>query len=101
MSLADFHPGGAAARVPDPPRINWKRNLLFVWLAKSTPDHRRGVFFGWATSIKSFGWFVSSLAGGGVAMAFGVRWVFLVTGLLFLALIPIVRTASRRIAAAG
>ena len=70
-----------------------------IWLAKSTPDDKRGMFFGWATSIKAFGWFVASLSGGAVAMLLGVRWVFLVTGLLFLALVPIIRTASRRIAA--
>jgi len=68
-----------------------------IWLAKSTPDHKRGVFFGWATSAKSFGWFMSSLAGGGVAMFLGVRWVYFVAAPVFLLLIPIILTATRKI----
>lgn len=68
-----------------------------IWLAKSTPDEKRGLFFGWATSAKSFGWFLSSLAGGGVAMLLGVRAVYLVAAFLFLLLIPIIRLTTRQI----
>ncbi len=69
-----------------------------IWLSKATPDNKRGMFFGWATSIKSFGWFISSMTSGGVAMFLGVRWVFLVTGLIFLLLIPIIKSTTRKIA---
>jgi len=68
-----------------------------IWLAKSTPDHKRGLFFGWATSAKSFGWFLSSLAGGGIAMFLGVRSVYLVAAVMFLLLIPIIKITIRRI----
>lgn len=68
-----------------------------IWLAKSTPDHKRGQFFGWATSAKSFGWFLCSLASGGVAMSLGIRWVYLVAAVLFLALIPVIKGTAAKI----
>ena len=68
-----------------------------IWLAKATPDHRRGQFFGWATSAKSFGWFLSSLTGGAVAMSLGIRWVYLVAAVLFIALIPVIRMTARKL----
>ena len=68
-----------------------------IWLAKSTPDDKRGLFYGWATSAKSFGWFLSSLAAGGVAMLMGVRFVYLTAAVLFLLLIPIIRVTIRQL----
>jgi MFS family permease len=72
-----------------------------IWLAKSTPDDKRGLFFGWATSAKTFGWFLSSLASGVVAMAFGVRGVYLVAAVLFLLLIPVIRITARKLVVVG
>jgi MFS family permease len=68
-----------------------------IWLAKSTPDSKRGLFFGWATSARSFGWFMSSLAGGGVAMFLGVRWVYFFAAPLFLLLIPIIINTTAKL----
>lgn len=70
-------------------------SVFQVWLAKSTPDSQRGMLFGWATSIKSFGWFLSSLAGGALAMHFGVRWVYFGAALAFIALVPVTMILTR------
>jgi MFS transporter, DHA1 family, multidrug resistance protein len=64
-------------------------SVFQIWLAKSTPDSQRGTLFGWATSAKSCGWFLSSLVGGAVAMNLGVRWVFFSGALVFIALVPL------------
>ena len=61
-----------------------------IWLAKFTPDNKRGLFFGWASSAKTFGWSLSALASGSVAALMGVRWVYAVAAVMFLLLIPII-----------
>jgi len=66
-----------------------------IWLAKSTPDRQRGLLFGWATSAKSLGWSVSALLSGAVAASCGVRWVFVVSAVLFLLLIPAIHVATK------
>jgi len=63
-------------------------SVFQIWLAKSTPDSKRGTLFGWATSSKSCGWFLCSLSGGVVAMNLGVRWVYFCAAAAFLALVP-------------
>jgi DHA1 family multidrug resistance protein-like MFS transporter len=63
-------------------------SVFQIWLAKSTPDSKRGTLFGWATSAKSCGWFLCSLAGGAVAMKLGVRWVYFCAAAVFIALVP-------------
>jgi len=65
--------------------------IFQIWLAKSTPDNKRGLFFGWASSAKSFGWFLSSIASGAVAISLGVRGVYLCAGILFLLLAPVIK----------
>lgn len=72
-----------------------------IWLAKATPDDQRGVLMGWATSAKSLGWVLCFLAGGGVAMAFGVRWVFIFAAPVFLVLIPIIKAATVKLKDVG
>jgi DHA1 family multidrug resistance protein-like MFS transporter len=67
-----------------------------IWLAKTTPDSKRGLFMGWATSAKTFGWFLSALISGSVAMLFGVRAVYLAAALIFLSLIPVIRYAVKK-----
>ncbi len=68
-----------------------------IWLAKSVPAEKRALFLGWGTSFRAMGWFVSSAAAGTVAMLLGVRSVFFVAACLFIALLPLIRMASRRI----
>jgi MFS transporter, DHA1 family, multidrug resistance protein len=63
-------------------------SVFQIWLAKSTPDSKRGTVFGWATSARSCGWFLCSLAGGAVAMNLGVRWVYFCAAAAFIALVP-------------
>lgn len=75
-------------------------SVFQIWLAKSTPDDRHGALFGWATSVKSAGWFVGSLGGGAVAMHLGVRWIWFCAAGLFLALVPltcIISAAEKRL----
>lgn len=91
---------GAASRKSQG-MINWKKNLFIVRLAKSTPDDKRGLFLGWATSAKSFGWFLCSLTAGGVGMLMGVRAVYLTASLLFLLLIPIIHVTIRQLNKSG
>ncbi len=68
--------------------------IFQIWLSKSTPDDKRGLFLGWASSAKSLGWVLCSISGGAVAMSLGVRWVYLVAAVMFLLLIPIIKLAS-------
>ena len=65
--------------------------IFQIWLSKSTPDNKRGLFLGWASSAKSFGWFFCSLTSGAVAMSLGVRWVYLCAAIMFVAMIPVIK----------
>ena len=69
-------------------------SIFQIWLAKSTPDDKRGLFFGWATSAKSCGWFLCSLTGGLVAMNLGVRAVYFCAAAIFILLIPIIKLGT-------
>jgi len=71
-------------------------SVFQIWLAKSTPDSKRGMLFGWATSSKSCGWFLSSLAGGAVAMNLGVRWVYFCAAATFIVLVPAIMIVTSR-----
>jgi len=73
--------------------------IFQIWLAKSTPDRQRGLFFGWASSFKGFGWFLSSVLGGAVVTLFGVRGVYLGAAVLFILLVPMLRLTVRRLRA--
>lgn len=68
-----------------------------IWLSKCTPDDKRGVFFGWASSAKTLGWVLAALCGGSVAMFAGVRWVFIAAGIIYLLLIPLIRFSAGKI----
>ncbi len=70
--------------------------LLLAWLSKTTPENKRGVVFGWASSAQAIGWMIAPLAGGIVASLLGIRAVYWVAGLLFLALIPFISLTTRR-----
>lgn len=71
--------------------------IFQIWLAKSTPDHQRGLFFGWASSFKGFGWFLSSVVSGTIVTLFGVRGVYLAGAVLFILLVPVLRFSIGRI----
>ena len=99
QGLADNLPILAAARIGTVFCAAGLLSVFQIWLAKATPDAQRGALFGWATSFKSCGWFLSSLAGGAVAMHLGVRWVFFSAALAFLLLVPgtvIIRAFSKQ-----
>lgn len=70
-----------------------------VWLAKTTPEHRRGMIFGWAASARALGWVFAPLLSGAVATAFGVRAVYWCSAVLFLMLVPAIVVAARHVAA--
>jgi DHA1 family multidrug resistance protein-like MFS transporter len=68
-----------------------------IWLSKCTPDDKRGMFFGWASSAKTLGWVFAALCSGSVAMFAGVRWVFIATGIIYILLIPIIKFSAGKI----
>ncbi len=70
--------------------------VLQAWLARITPDERRGRVFGWAGTARSIGWFFAPLASGVTASAVGVRGVFFAGAGLFLALVPAIVSLARR-----
>jgi DHA1 family multidrug resistance protein-like MFS transporter len=72
-----------------------------IWLSKVTPQKRRGTVFGWAATFRSIGWMISPLLAGTVAAHLGVRWVFIVGAILFLALIPCISVVVRHVSLRG
>ena len=68
-----------------------------IWLSKCTPDDKRGMFFGWASSAKTMGWVLAALCSGSIAMFAGVRWVFIVAGIVYISLIPIIKLSAKKI----
>ena len=70
--------------------------LLQVWLSKTTPDAKRGGVFGWAASARSGGWVIGSILSGVVAVSLDVRWVFIITAVPFLLLIPLIYFVAKK-----
>jgi len=70
--------------------------LLQVWLAKTTPDAKRGGVFGWAASARSGGWVIGSILSGVVAVSLDVSWVFIITAVPFLLLIPLIYFVAKK-----
>ncbi len=68
-----------------------------VWLAKVTPEEKRGSVFGWAATAKATGWIFAPLVSGGIAAAFGVRAIYLIGPFFFFLLIPMVTIVTRRL----
>ncbi|MDD5598976.1 MAG: MFS transporter [Victivallaceae bacterium] len=68
-----------------------------IWLSKCTPDDKRGIFFGWASSAKTLGWVLAALCSGSVAIFAGVRWVFIASGIIYILLIPIIKFSAGKI----
>jgi DHA1 family multidrug resistance protein-like MFS transporter len=71
--------------------------VFLIWLAKVTPDERRGAIFGWAATAKSIGWIVAPLIGGVIAAYLGIRAIFYVEAVMFVLLVPCIAWAVRRI----
>jgi DHA1 family multidrug resistance protein-like MFS transporter len=70
--------------------------LMQVWLAKTTPDSKRGGVFGWAASARSGGWVIGSILSGIVAVSLDIRWVFILTTIPFLLLIPLIYFVAKK-----
>ena len=69
-----------------------------IWLSRVTPEHKRGVVFGWAATARSMGWVVAPLVSGVVASALGIRSVFFIGSLLFFGLVPLISVVVKRLA---
>jgi MFS family permease len=67
-----------------------------TWLAKATPEKRRGIVFGWGGSARAIGWATAPLASGAVAAALGIRQVYMFGAALFLLLIPLLALVVSR-----
>lgn len=63
--------------------------ILLIWLGKVTDPEKKGTFYGWSASANIFGGILSSVLGGTVILAWGVRGVFIAGGLLALLLLPL------------
>jgi DHA1 family multidrug resistance protein-like MFS transporter len=75
--------------------------VLQIWLAKTTPVHRRGMIFGWAGTARSIGWVIAPLVSGALASLVSVRFIYFASSLLFVALIPFIGAIVRRSPAGG
>jgi len=71
--------------------------ILQIWLSKMVPERSRGLLFGWAGTARSIGWFLAPLAGGAVVGFFGIRTLYIVSGLLYLMLIPLILWTVRKL----
>ena len=72
--------------------------LFQAWLAGVTRPHNHSKMLGWSATFRSTGWVTGSLAGGGLAVAFGgVHGLFLVSGLLYFLMIPAMLYVARRV----
>ena len=57
---------------------------LQIWLCRKTIPQTRGLIFGWASSVRAFGWFLAPLVGGVVTAHWGIRALFVVGPFFFL-----------------
>lgn len=71
--------------------------VFFAWLSRVTPEEQRGTVFGWAVTAKSIGWGITPLVSAAVAVGFGTRTVFLVGGVLFILIIPVICWVARNV----
>jgi MFS family permease len=97
------------------PRLGWLFPLRFVtlffagsidpilnaWIAKTTPEAKRGAVFGLAVTAKASGWIVAPVLGALIAVHAGTRWVFVATGLFCWLMVPVIGWVSRRVDANG
>ena len=71
--------------------------VLQIWLSKMTPEKSRGLIFGWSATARSLGWFFAPLAGGLVASAIGLEYIFICGGMLYLLLIFLIERTFRKL----
>ena len=72
--------------------------MFQAWLAGVTLAQHRSMMLGWSATARSTGWMLGSLAGGGLAVLFGgVKGLFLVSGILYLLMIPAVLFAGKKV----
>lgn len=72
--------------------------MFQAWLAGVTLAHHRSQMLGWSATARSAGWIFGSLIGGIVAKFLGgVSGLFLISGLLYFAMIPMVIRAGRKV----
>jgi MFS family permease len=69
-----------------------------IWLAKVTPEERRGFVFGWASSARSIGWVGAASLSGLIAAGLGIRAIYFIGGALFFAIIPLIIICTRKVA---
>ena len=73
--------------------------LFQTWLAKETPPEKRGAVFGWSATARSAGWFMAPLMSGLVASEFGIRVIYFVGVLPYIALVLLIAWVVRQLAA--
>ena len=71
--------------------------VMQAWLARITPRAHRGAAFGWAASARFIGWFIAPLISGTLASVFGLRSIYFVGSVLFLALIPLINFVAGKL----
>lgn len=72
--------------------------MFQAWLAGVSRAHNQSKMMGWSATSRSTGWMIGSLAGGGLAVAFGgVHGLFLVSGILYFLMIPAMNYVARRV----
>ncbi len=70
--------------------------ILQVWLARATPENRRGFIFGWAATARSMGWMMAPLLSGLIATHLGVRAIYVFNAIFFILLIPLVLKITKK-----
>ncbi|MDO4587265.1 MAG: MFS transporter [Planctomycetia bacterium] len=69
--------------------------VCFSILSKISPKERRGTFFGLASGLRMTGILISSVLSGGIVYFVGLRNIYVVAGILFLLIIPVLSFALR------
>jgi len=69
--------------------------LFQIWLAKETAPEKRGTIFGWAATARSLGWFLAPIMSGLVVSGFGIRSIYVVEALLFVAFLPLISWVAK------
>jgi MFS family permease len=69
--------------------------VFMVWLSKATPPEKRGTIFGWAVTARSIGWGIAPAISGGIAVAIGLRPVFIAGMILYFILVPVIHNVSQ------
>jgi len=71
--------------------------VLQIWLCKMTPAQSRGLIFGWSATARAVGWVFAPLAGGLVAGALGIRYIFLIGPFFYFTLIFLISITVKKI----